>query len=75
MALPEYLKKAFNKKFFTIDADEKNTEKNRKIKVQGDCVKLLKHAQTLSNGQGTITFDELLKGQKRENNVDAKYLK
>ena len=55
--------------------DEKKKKKNRSERVKGQCVKLLKHAQTLNGGQGTITFEQLLKGQSRENNVDAKYLK
>ncbi len=33
------------------------SEKNRSERVKGQCVKLLKHAQTLNGGQGTITFD------------------
>jgi hypothetical protein len=38
-------------------------------------VKILKHAQTLDGGKGTITFDEILKQQHRQHNVDARYLK
>lgn len=36
---------------------------------------MLKHSQTLNGGKGTITMEELLKGQKREHYVTAKYLK
>ena len=53
--LPEHIKKAFAIKAKSLDEDEKQYEKDRKVYVEAICVKLLKHAH--HNGGGTVTFD------------------
>ncbi len=58
--LPDFLKKAFAAKLQVVDSEQKKIEKDRRFRVEGDCVRLLKHAQTLDGGKGTIgiiTFD------------------
>lgn len=76
-ALPDHIKKAFAIKSKSLDEDEKQYEKDRKVYVEAICVKQLKHAH--HNGGGTVTFDEVLQhfqqGRARELNVNAKYLK
>lgn len=62
-------------KLNTLEEEEKKIEKDRRAIVEGRCVQLLKHAQASKGGKGTITFEELLNGHKRENKVNAMYLK
>lgn len=75
LSLREDLKKSINDKVAAASNDEKNYEKDRRVAVELCTVKVLKHSQTLDGGKGTITFDEILKQQHRQHNVDAKYLK
>lgn len=76
--LPPHIKGPFTQKLKQLDDDEKQYEKDRKVYVEGHCVKLLKHAH--HNGGGTVTLEDMLKyfseGRVRELNVtNVKYLK